>query len=471
MIELATDELIELDRRSLFHAVSSIAQVESGGGLIFSGGKGCEIRHRSGRTFLDMAAGLWCVNLGYGRRELAAAAGDAMERFGFQHLFGGASSEDAVQLADRLLAKFRDEADAPDMARVFFGTSGSDANDTAYKLVRYYNNLRGLPKKKKILSRMGAYHGLTVASASLTGIPAYHRQFDLPVGDVVHLSCPHYYGHAHPGESEADFTDRLVVEIEATIEREGSETIAAFIAEPIMGTGGVFTPPPGYFSRIQPILDRHDILLIVDEVITGFGRTGAWFGSSHYGLKPDILSLAKGLTSGYFPMSASVISDRIWSVLRDHPSAQGAFMHGFTYSGHQVGCAVAMATLDIMEREDLVGQASRTGFYLLSALRERLADSPFVGDIRGEGLMIGIEYVADRGTRRPFAESAGPHRIVAKHAFEKGLLTRALPFSPVTSFSPPLTITREEIDRSVDLIAASIDAAGAELGCQAAVPG
>ncbi len=471
MQELAIDDMIERDRRSLFHAVTSIAQVESGGGQVFSRGKGCEIRHQSGRMFLDMAAGLWCINLGYGRRELAAAAGEAMERFGFQHLFGGASSEDAILLADRLLAKFREEANAPNMARVFFGTSGSDANDTAYKLVRYYNNLRGLPKKKKILSRMGAYHGLTVASASLTGIPAYHRQFDLPVGEVVHLSCPHYYGFAQAGQSEAEFTDQLIAELEEAIEREGSETIAAFIAEPIMGTGGVFTPPLGYFDRIQPILDRHDILLIVDEVITGFGRTGAWFASSHYGLKPDILSLAKGLTSGYFPMSASIISDRIWSVLRDHPTAQGAFMHGFTYSGHQVGAAVAMATLDIMEREDLVRKASQTGPYLLSALRERLADSPFVGDIRGEGLMIGVEYVADRGTRRPFAEAAGPHRIIARHAFDKGLLTRALPFAPVTSFSPPLTITREEIDRSVDLLAASIEAAGAELCKLASVSG
>lgn len=471
MTAATNDDLTDLDRRSLFHAVSSIAQVEDGAGAIFTEGRGCEIRHQSGRSFLDMGAGLWCVNLGYGREELGAAAAEAMGRFGFQHLFGGAASADTVRLADRLLTKFRNEASAPQMARVFFGTSGSDANDTAYKLVRYYNNLRGLPAKKKIISRTGAYHGLTVASASLTGIPVYHKLFDLPVGDVLHLTCPHYFGFARTGETESEFTDRLVNEVERTIAREGADKIAAFIAEPIMGTGGVLLPPQRYFERIQAILEQHDILFIVDEVITGFGRTGSWFGTGLYGLKPDIVSLAKGLTSGYFPLSASIVSERIWSVLRDRSAAQEPFMHGFTYSGHQVGCAVAMAVMDIMERDELVAKASRSGTHLISALRDRLAESPFVGDIRGEGLMVGVEYVADRATNRPFAEAAGPHRIVARHAFDKGLLTRALPFAPVTAFSPPLIVTHTDIDRAVDLIGAAIDAAGSELHRHAATSG
>lgn len=455
--------LADMDRQSLFHPVSSIADVNRNGPAIYSHAEGVMVRNASGKDLIDMGAGLWCVNVGYGRQELAEAAAKSMRELSFQHLFGGASCEATIRLADRLLGLFREKAAAPHMARVFFGTSGSDANDTAFKLVRYYNNLRGLPKKKKVISRVGAYHGLTYASGSLTGIAAYHKAFDLPIPDVLHTSCPHHFAFGLPGESEQEFSDRMIADLEALIAREGGDTIAAFIAEPVMGTGGVFLPPANYFDRVQQVLDAHDILFIVDEVITGFGRTGQWFGTSTYNLRPDIVSLAKGLTSAYFPMSANVISERIWSVLESTSADVGAFMHGFTYSGHPVGSAVALANIDLIEREGLVENTANLASRLACALNDRLGDNPFVGDIRSVGLMAGVEFVADRAKRQAFPQGSAPHRIVARHATEAGVLTRALPFLPVNSFSPPLSITAAEIDEGVDRYAAALAAAMPEL--------
>lgn len=452
-----------MDRQSLFHPVSSIADVLRNGPSIYTSAEGVMVRNAAGRDLIDMGAGLWCVNVGYGREELAEASAKAMRDLSFQHLFGGASCEATILLADRLLGLFRETAAAPQMARVFFGTSGSDANDTAFKLVRYYNNVRGLPKKKKVISRIGAYHGLTYAATSLTGIEAYHKAFDLPIPDVLHTSCPHHYAFALPGESEQAFSDRMVVDLEALIAREGADTIAAFIAEPVMGTGGVFLPPADYFARVQQVLDAHDILFIADEVITGFGRTGQWFGTGTYSLRPDIVSLAKGLTSAYFPMSANVVSDRIWSVLENTSPDVGAFMHGFTYSGHPVGSAVALANIDLIESEGMVENTAALAPRFASALRDRLHDNPFIGNIRSVGLMAGVEFVADRAKRTPFPEGSAPHRIVARHATEAGVLTRALPFLPINSFSPPLSITAAEIDEGIDRYAAAVASAMPEL--------
>ncbi len=342
-------------------------------------------------------------------------------------------------------------------------TSGSDANDTAFKLVRYHNNLRGLPAKKKIISREGGYHGVTVASGSLTGIAAYHKAFDLPLEGVLHVSCPHYYRFARDGESEAAFCDRLLGEIEAVILREGPETVAAFIAEPIMGTGGVLVSPAGYFERLQALLHRHDILLIIDEVITGFGRLGKWFATEFYGLKPDIVSVAKGITSAYFPMSASLISQRVWDVMERASPEFGPVMHGFTYSGHPVGAAMALANLKIMEEEDLVANAASVGAYLKKGLKERVGDHRYVGDVRGEGLMIAAELSADKAKRVPFPRAAGAHRIVANKAYELGLVVRPSPFLEALAFSPPLCITKDECDRALDIFADALAAATPEL--------
>ncbi|GAB4067623.1 aminotransferase class III-fold pyridoxal phosphate-dependent enzyme [Ancylobacter sonchi] len=467
MLDLDTSDsnysLEEMDRNSLFHPLTSIAQHMASGPQIMGSAKGVRLTDHKGKPILDCSGGLWCVNIGYGRPEIAEAAKKAILDLNYWHLFGSASNEATIRLSDRILGLFHDHAGADHLARVFYGTSGSDANDTNFKLVRYYANLRGTPEKKKVISRMGAYHGLTMAAAKLTGIPSYHKAWSLPEGEVVYTECPHYYRFAAPGESEAAFCDRLIADLEALIAREGADTIGAFIAEPIMGTGGVLIPPAGYFERVQAVLDRHDILLIADEVITGFGRTGEWFATGLYKLKPDIVTLAKGLTSAYFPMSASVISERMWKVFEAGSAEYGPVMHGFTYSGHPVGAAIAMANLDIMEGEGLIGNAADTGAYLLAGLRERLAEHPFVGEVRGEGLMIGVEFSADRATRRPFQATDAVHRLVAGKAQESGLMIRALPFIEVVSFSPALCITKAECDEAIDLFGKTMDGLTAQL--------
>ncbi|HWL70783.1 MAG TPA: aminotransferase [Geminicoccus sp.] len=455
--ERANYSLEDMDRNSLFHPLTSIATHMDKGPAIMDGAKGARLRDHSGNELVDCSGGLWCVNIGYGRPEIAEAAKQAVLDLNYWHLFGSASNEATIRLADKVLNLFHEHANARHLKRVFFGTSGSDANDTNYKLVRYYANLRGKPEKCKIISRQGAYHGLTAAAATLTGISSYHKAWSLPDTGVIHTSCPHYFRFAEDGESEEAFTDRMIAEIAAIIEREGPETIGAFIAEPIMGTGGVLMPPKGYFAKLQPLLDQHDILLIADEVITGFGRTGQWFGTGLYELKPDIVTLAKGITSAYFPVSASVISERIWNVLEHASPEYGPVMHGFTYSGHPVGAAVGLANIAILENENMVSNAATVGAYLLDGLKSRLAEHPYVGEVRGAGLMIGVEFTADRARRTPFHAASNVHRLVAGKAVDHGLMVRALPFIEVVSFSPPLCITKAECDLAVDRFAAAID--------------
>jgi L-2,4-diaminobutyrate transaminase len=455
--------LEDMDRVSVFHPVSSIADVMANGPTIVGDAVGATVRNRDGKTCIDATAGLWCVNIGYGRPEIAETAATAIRELSYAHMFAGRSNEPSIRVADRLLSLLREQSGAPQMARVFFGSSGSDANDTAYKLVRYYNNLLGRPQKKKVLAHLGGYHGLTFASTSLTGIPAYHKAFDLPIEGVLHVQSPHYYHFAQPGESEEAFCERLIADLAATIEREGAETIAAFISEPILGTGGVLIPPAGYFEKVQALLAKHDILFVVDEVITGFGRTGNWFGTGTFNLKPDILTTAKGITSAYFPMSATIVSEKIWSVLEEASPKAGPVMHGFTYSGHPVGSAIALTNLDIMRDEGLVEKSASNGAYMLDRLRGALADHPYVGDVRGCGLMIGIEFTADKASRRPFPTGSNPHRLAAKASEANGVLTRALPFLDINSFSPPLSITRAEIDRAVDGYAAALSSITGDL--------
>ena len=459
----ANYSLEEMDRQSLLHPATSIVDHLKNGPTIIAGGSGVRVKDRNGRELIDCGAGLWCVNIGYGRAELGEAAAQAMRDLGYYHTFSSHSNEPIIRLADRVLGLFREKAGAGHLSKIFFGTSGSDANDTNFKLVRYYNNLRGRPQKKKIISRRGSYHGLTYAAGSLTGIPGFHKAFDLPVDGVLHTSCPHFYRFAESGEDEDAFTGRMVGDIEALIMREGPETIAAFIAEPIMGTGGVFLPPKGYFPRVQQLLAEHDILFIADEVITGFGRIGSWFATGLLDLKPDIVTLAKGITSAYFPLSASVISEKVWAVLRDASPEMGAFMHGFTYSGHPVGGAVGLANLDIMEREGLVENSAAMGAYLREQLSERVGANPYIGEIRGAGLMVAVEFVADKASRRFFDPQAQPHRIVARNALEAGLQVRALPYADVSSFSPPLCITRSDIDEVVERYTRALDRAMPEL--------
>jgi L-2,4-diaminobutyrate transaminase len=459
--------LEDIDRETLFHPNTSIADHLKKGPHIIAGAQGIRLRDRQGRDLIDCCAGLWCVNIGYGRSEMAETAKRAIENLAYYHIFAGTSNEPVIRLAERVLGLFH-KSGANHLSKVFFGTGGSDANDTNFKLVRYYNNLRGKPEKKKIISRTGAYHGLTYAAGSLTGIQVYHKAFDLPVPGVLHTSCPHYFRFGQAGESEEAFTDRMIAEIEGIIACEGPETVAAFIAEPIMGTAGVLMPPKGYFEKLQKVLDKHDILFIADEVITGFGRTGHWFATGSMKLKPDIVTLAKGITSAYFPVSASVISEKIWKVLEAASPEFGPVMHGFTYSGHPVGAALGLTNIDIMEREGLVDQAAEVGAYLKKLLIERVGGHPHVGEVRGTGQMIAVEFVADKASRRFFDPKAGAHRIVGAKALEHGVLSRPLPFIEVTSFSPPLSMTRVEAEEAVERYGKALDAATPELAKLAA---
>lgn len=449
--------LAQMDQLSLFHPVSSIHDLQVNGPQIYASAEGVEVTRDSGETLIDMGAGLWCVNVGYGRKELVEAGAEAMRNLSFQHFFGGASAEPTIRLADRLLGLFRDNVPGSDMARVFFGTSGSDANDTAMKLVIYYNNLRGKPEKKKIIARHGAYHGLTLASGSMTGIAPYHTAFDLPIANVLHTACPHHYAFALPGESEADFTDRLIGELEALIAREGAETIGAFIAEPVMGTGGVLLPPEGYFARLQAVLDRHDILLIADEVVTGFGRLGSMFGADHYGIEADIITIAKGLTSAYAPLSGSILSDKVWKVLERGTDENGSIGHGWTYSAHPICAAAGVANLKLIDELGLVANAAEVGAYFRAAMTDALSGHPHVGDVRGEGLLCAVEFVEDRADRRFFdpARKIGPQISAAMLAQDK-VIARAMPQGDILGFAPPFCLTRAEADTIVAATAGAV---------------
>lgn len=460
MAHLSTHNLplAELDRRSFFHPFTALAEHQEAGPIVMHEGKGVSVRDLDGRQYLDAAAGLWCVNIGYGRAEVAEAIYRQALRLPFFHSFGGMGNEPTIRLSDRLLGLA-----PPGMARVFFGNSGSDANDTNVKLVWHYNILRGKPQKLKIISRRMGYHGVTVAAGSLTGLTMVHRAFNLPLPEMRHVSFPDLYRGKPEDVSERDYSRSLAGELRAMIEAEGPETVAAFIAEPIMGTGGVLVPPEGYFEEIQAVLDEHDVLMIADEVICGFGRLGAWFGSQVLGIRPDIMTIAKGLTSGYVPMSGSIVAERIWDVLMSASPSVGPFAHGFTYSAHPVAGAAAMANLDIIEGEDLVGNAARAGAHLQRRARECFADHPLVGDIRGLGLMIGFELVEDKTSRRGFdlARRVGPR--VLRCCLAEGLIVRALPEGNTISMSPPLCITAAEIDDALARFGRALDVAAGKL--------
>jgi len=450
--------LEELDKESMFHPFTALAQHMETGPRIMVGGKGCMLTDNQGREYIDALAGLWCVNVGYGRDEIADAIDAQVRQLPYYHAFASMGTAAPVEVA----AKLKQLAPGS-MARVFFGLSGSDANDTQVKLVWYYNNLLGRPQKKKIISRQRAYHGVTVAAASMTGLPLLHNAFDLPIPQVIHTESPHYYWNAPEGMSEAEFSKHLAQELDALIEREGPETVAAFIAEPVMGAGGVIVPPENYFQEIQPVLKKHDVLMIADEVINGFGRLGKWFGCNVFDIEPDMVTVAKGITSGYLPLSASVVSEKVWEVLMEKSGDLGVFGHGYTYTAHPVSCAAAVANLAILEREDLPAKAAETGAYMQERLRETFGGHEMVGEVRGIGLIAAVELVQNRAKKQPFDKGLKVAPTVAKHALERGLITRALPNGDALAFSPPLIITKEQVDICIARLEQAIDATRDEL--------
>ena len=440
----------QMDQRSQFHPFTSINDLKAEGPTVMISGSGIRVRDVNGKEYLDGMAGLWCVNLGYGRKEISDAIARQSERLSFFHTFNGMSSDVVAECAEALLAR----APVP-MSRVFFGASGSDANETQLKLIWVYNNLRGKPEKKKVIARWNAYHGSGVATASLTGLPGMHNLFDLPKGPILHVSAPYYYRNAPDGMSERDFSRQLAKELEDLIEREGGDTIAAFFAEAVMGAGGLIPPPEGYFEEITPILKKHDILFVADEVVSGFGRLGTYWGSQTYGYEPDLITSAKGVTSGYFPMSAVLISPKVWDVLEANADKVGVFGHGYTYSAHPVGAAAALTVLKLIDELKVVENVADVGSYMLQALRDRLGQHPHVGDIRGKGLMLGIELMKDRETKEIFPMANRTGRQVLKASAERGLITRALGDTLV--FAPPLILKRAEADEIVDKFALAVN--------------
>ena len=429
----------ERDRKFHLHPYTQLRQLEKDGPLVIVRGEGVHVFDEQGKRYIEGMAGLWCASLGFSEPRLVAAAQRQMQQLPYYHSFSGKVPGPVTELVQALIAI----APVP-MARVLFANSGSESNDTAFKLVHYYNNARGRPLKKKIIARERGYHGVTVAAASLSGLPSMHQNFDLPIPGVVRVSAPHYYLGARAGESEAQFVERLAQELEDTIQREGPETVAAFIAEPVQGAGGVVIPPPGYFARVQAILKKHDILFIVDEVITGFGRLGQWFGTQVFGLQPDMITVAKMMTSAYVPMSALYVSDAIYQVVADASATIGTFGHGYTYSGHPLACAVALETLRIYESDDVIGHVRQVAPRLQQGLR-RFAGHPLVGEVRGMGLIGALELAQDPAAHTPFDPKRGVGAYLVRRAQEHGLITRVLG-GDVIAFSPPLIISEAEID-------------------------
>lgn len=441
--------IAEKDRSSVLHPFTQLKEFATGGigdPTIVAGGKGIRIEDAQGRSYIDGFAGLYCVNIGYGRTEVAEAIARQAYKLAYYHTYAAHTTEELAILSDRLVRM------APGKpSKVFYGLSGSDANETQAKIVWYYNNLRGQPKKKKIISRERGYHGCSVISGSMTGMSFYHDHMDLPFPGILHTGTPHHYWGAEQGETEEAFSRRRATELEQLIVREGPETIGAFIAEPVLGTGGITPPPAGYWREIQEVLRRYDILLIADEVICGFGRTGADFGSTLYEIQPDLVTVAKGLTSGYMPLSGVIVGEKVYSVMEDGADRVGAFSHGYTYSGHPISAAAANAVLDIFEKEHLTERARTVGSHFNRRLKERFAQLEIVGEVRGVGLLGAIEFVADRQTKLRFAPELKVGARISKAARDRGLIVRAMPHGDILGFAPPLVVSEAEIDEIVEL--------------------
>ena len=432
------------------HPYTNLATFRDTGPLVIERAKGIYVYDTEGKDYIEGMAGLWCTALGYGNEELVEVAAAQMRKLSFAHLFSGRSHDPAIELAEKL----KEIAPVP-VSKVFFCNSGSEANDTQMKLVWYMNNGLGRPKKKKIVSRQRAYHGVTIAAASLTGLPANHTDFDLPIAGVVHTSCPHHWRYAQEGESEEDFATRLAAELEELILREDPDTVAAFIAEPVMGAGGVIVPPATYFEKIAKVCDKYDLLMIADEVITGFGRLGRMFGSEALGYRPHAISVAKALSSAYLPIAGVMVPERMYEALLAESRKIGTFGHGFTYSGHPVAAAVALKTLEIYARERIVDKVAALAPQFRDALR-RLGEHPLVGEARGLGLIGGIELVADKRTKRSFDPKLGVAARCVAAAQAEGLIVRDLAGDTV-SLCPPLIISPQELGLLFERLARALD--------------
>jgi 4-aminobutyrate--pyruvate transaminase len=447
--EISVTKSAGRDIATTIHPYTNLKLHEAEGPMVITQGDGVFVVDENGKRYLEGLAGLWCVSLGFSEPRLAEAAHRQLLKLPYYHTFAHKAHDIGIELAEKLLGI----APVP-MSKVFFVNSGSEANDTVVKLVWYYNNALGRVKKKKIISRTKAYHGVTVASASLTGLPNNHRDFDLPITNILHVDCPHWYRFAQPGESEEAFSTRLAESLDRRIVSEGPDTVAAMIGEPIMGAGGVVLPPATYWEKIQTVLRKHDVLLIADEVICGFGRTGNMCGTTTYGMQPDMITCAKALSSGYLPIAALMVSDRVYSALVSESEKIGVFAHGFTYSGHPVPSAVALETLKIYEERDILSHVRKVAPRMQAGL-QKFADHPIVGEARGIGLVGGLELVANKATKAPFEAKDAVSGYLAKRAHHHGLIIR--PIGDAIAFCPPLIITESEIDMMFDRFKLALD--------------
>jgi 4-aminobutyrate--pyruvate transaminase len=436
------------------HPYTNLKVHEEKGPIVITRGEGVRVFDDAGKAYIEGLAGLWCTMLGFSETRLIEAATRQLRRLPFGHSFGHRAHEPGIRLAERLITVAPKARSGARFSKVFFAGSGSEANDTAIKLAWYYNNARGRPEKKKIISRENAYHGATVATGSLTGLPHVQGDFDLPIARILHTGCPHHYRFANPGEGEEAFATRLAESLEELILAEGPDTVAAFFAEPVMGAGGVIVPPATYFDKVQAVLRKYDVLFVVDEAITGFGRTGNMFGCETFGLEPDMLTLAKGLTSGYLPMAALLISAPIYDALVEQSERLGTFGHGFTYSGHPVCAAVALEVLEIYEADGVLDHVRRVAPRFQEGL-SRFRHHPLVGEVRGVGLVAAVELVQDKASREPFPPELGIGAALAACAQERGLLLRAM--GDAAAFAPPLIITEAEIDELLERFGQALD--------------
>ncbi|WP_445396345.1 aspartate aminotransferase family protein [Zobellella sp. An-6] len=449
-----TKKLLEIDRNTVFHASTHLKQYAQGevSGRIITGAQGIRIQDSEGVELIDAFAGLYCVNIGYGRTEMAEAIYEQAKKLAYYHTYVGHTNEALIELSDRIIKM------APaGMSKVYYGMSGSDANETQLKLVWYYNNARGLPQKKKVISRDRGYHGSSIASGSMTGLPLFHAHFDLPLERIKHTIAPVYYRRPDDNMSELEFSKYCAAKLEEMILAEGPDTVAAMIGEPVLGTGGIVPPPEGYWAEIRKVLDKYDILLIADEVVCGFGRLGAEFGSIYYDMKPDLITVAKGLTSAYQPLSGVIVGEKVWKVLEQGTDQWGAIGHGYTYSGHPIGAASALCNLDIIARENLVGNARDTGAYLQQRMQQTFADHPLVGESRGVGLLHALEFSSNKARREHFDPNLKVGPQIAAACLEQGLIARAMPHGDILGFAPPLVVTKGEVDDIVERTAKAVN--------------
>lgn len=438
-----------------FHGYTNARRHQQVGPMIIERGEGIHVFDNAGKRYIEGLSGLWSVGVGFNEPRLVKAIAAQAGKLPFYHNFGHKSHEPAIDLAEQLIAI----APVP-MSKVFYTNSGSEANDTVLKMVWYRSNALGKPEKKKVIARNRGYHGVTIASASLTGLPFNHRSFDLPIAGVLHTTAPHYWREGRDGESEEAFATRCAEDLEALILREGPDTIAAFWAEPVMGAGGVVVPPVGYFQKIQSVLDKYDILFVADEVICGFGRTGQMFGSTTYGIRPDVMVMSKQITSSYVPFSAIMMNDRFFDPIADESNKISTFGHGYTAGGHPLGAAVALENLAIIQERDLVSNAREVGAYFRGHL-EALMDHPLVGEVRGVGLIAAMEFVEDKVAKT--VETPGRLGGLMNAAMQRnGLISRNM--GDAVAFCPPMILTREQADEMLDIIARSLDEVEAEAG-------